>query len=214
MTQKRYPLLGLLGGTFDPVHNGHIAIAQHCITQYNMKSIQFIPNHNHHHKPNVKASASHRVNMLKLAITGHKEWQINTMELSNSQPAYSIETVKQLGHTFPDHALCFILSVESFNSFNTWKNYREITDHCHLIILGRSNHTLASHSWQLQLLSHSSIEHQHQLQNSMHGKIVLDPYNPPAVTSTDIRTNLNTKKPTINTSPAVRDYIKTHDLYR
>ena len=179
-----------------------------------MESIQFIPNHNHHHKPDVKASASHRVNMLKLAITGHNEWHINTMELSNSQPAYTIETVKQLSHTFPDHALCFILSVESFNSFNTWKNYRKITDHCHLIILERPNHTLASHSWQLQLLSHSSIEHPHQLQNSTHGKIVLDPYNPPAVTSTDIRTNLNTKKPTINTPPAVRDYIKTHDLYR
>ena len=214
MTHKRYPLLGLFGGTFDPVHYGHIAIAQHCTIQYDMPSIQFIPNQNHHHKPDVQASASHRVNMLKIAIRKHKEWHINTMELSNSQPAYTIDSVKQLKHEFPQQALCFILSIETFNSFNSWKNYREIINHCHLIILGRSNHTLEPHSWQQQLLSDCLVDHPHQLENSRHGKILLDLYKPPAITSTNIRTNLHANKPTLDIDPAVRDYIKTHDLYR
>ena len=124
MIQKRHPLLGLFGGTFDPVHNGHIAIAQHCMTQYSMLSMQFIPNQNHHHKPDVRASALHRVNMLKIAIREHEEWQINTMEISNSLPAYTIDSVKHLKQKFPLHALCFILSTEAFNSFNVWKNKR------------------------------------------------------------------------------------------
>ena len=214
MTHKRYPLLGLFGGTFDPVHYGHIAIAQHCTIQYDMPSIQFIPNQNHHHKPDVQASASHRVNMLKIAIRKYREWHINTMELSNSQPAYTIDSVKQLKHEFPQQALCFILSIEAFSSFNSWKNYREIINHCHLIILGRSDHTLEPHSWQQQLLSDCLIDHPHQLENSRHGKILLDLYQPPAITSTNIRTNLHANKPTPDIDPAVRDYIKTHDLYR
>ena len=214
MTHKRYPLLGLFGGTFDPVHYGHIAIAQHCTIQYDMPSIQFIPNQNHHHKPDVQASASHRVNMLKIAIRKYREWHINTMELSNSQPAYTIDSVKQLKHKFPQQALCFILSIEAFNSFNSWKNYREIINHCHLIILGRSDHTLEPHSWQQQLLSDCLVDHPHQLENSRHGKILLDLYKPPAITSTNIRTNLHANKPTPDIDPAVRDYIKTHDLYR
>ena len=214
MTHKRYPLLGLFGGTFDPVHYGHIAIAQHCTIQYDMPSIQFIPNQNHHHKPDVQASASHRVNMLKIAIRKYREWHINTMELSNSQPAYTIDSVKQLKHKFPQQALCFILSIEAFNSFNSWKNYREIINHCHLIILGRSNHTLESHAWQQQLLSDFSTDDPSQLNNSTHGKILLDPYQPPAITSTDVRNQLYMSNQSSNINAEVNDYIKIHDLYQ
>ena len=96
MIEKKYPIIGLLGGTFDPVHNGHIAIAEYCTEQYDMQSIQFIPNQNHNHKPHVQANALHRVNMLNLNIKGYKQWHINTIELSKDQPAYTIDTVKQL----------------------------------------------------------------------------------------------------------------------
>ncbi|MBV53632.1 MAG: nicotinate (nicotinamide) nucleotide adenylyltransferase [Coxiellaceae bacterium] len=215
MTITRYPLLGLLGGTFDPVHHGHLAIAEHCLNQYAMQSIQFIPNQNHFHKPDVQASASDRVSMLELAIAKHPQWSINTIELFNDKPAYTIDTVALLKGSFPNHSLCFILSVEAFNGFNTWKNYLHIIDHCHLIILGRSGHLLEYHTWQQQLLSDFSVDHHRELEINPHGKILLDTYTPPAITSSEIRNQIKRNdQQAVEIDPAVKDYIKTHDLYR
>ncbi len=215
MTAPQFPLMGLLGGTFDPVHHGHISMAEHCFKLYSMHSMHFLPNQNHHHKPGVKTSATHRKQMLQLAIAEHTHWHINTLELKQPGPAYTRDTVKALHALYPKHALCFILSVETFNNFNTWHDYTHILDDCHLLIIGRSEHALQFSPWQQQLLSRHSTEDPHVLTQHQQGKILLDPHTPPAITSTAIRAAFSdATQSCTGVSPAVKDYIHTHDLYR
>lgn len=125
-----------LGGTFNPVHLGHLWVADQCAKTFNT-NVCFIPAGQPCHKQGT-VSSFHRLHMLKEVIktTQHT---LSTMEIHRPGPSYTYETVKQLRADFPDDPLVWIMGQDAWSSFSSWKNNDQILDCCHLLIVNRWN---------------------------------------------------------------------------
>ena len=131
--------IGILGGTFDPVHNGHIYLAKKACAKLRLDKIVFIPSYLPPHKKGVKVTpARHRFNMLKLAIHGNKKFKISDMEIRRKGRSYSVETLRRLRKKYGKKAeLFFIAGSDSLKELNKWKNLEEILSLCKFVIVAR-----------------------------------------------------------------------------
>jgi nicotinate-nucleotide adenylyltransferase len=135
--------IGLLGGTFDPVHKGHLAVAGHILHTLGLDAIWFIPAATPPHK--IKhgdgeqiTDFQDRVTMLEKALAPFGKFQINLIESERTSPSYSIETLIELQkRTVSNTEFFFILGVDAFAEIDTWKRYRELTDFVDLVIISR-----------------------------------------------------------------------------
>ncbi|MBP9722088.1 MAG: nicotinate (nicotinamide) nucleotide adenylyltransferase [Gammaproteobacteria bacterium] len=137
--------LTILGGTFDPIHNGHLQIATYVLDKLNLEQIIFIPNNTQAHRTQACATPEQRLAMLKLALDSinnsinKNTFIINTCELdrSSNQPSYTIDTIVYLKTRYPDHVPWLILGRDAFNSLPTWHNSSQILTSCNFIVLNR-----------------------------------------------------------------------------
>lgn len=131
--------IGILGGTFDPVHNGHIYLAKKACAKLRLDKIIFIPTYLPPHKKGVKVtSARHRFNMLKLAIRDNKKFKISDMEIRRKGRSYSVETLRRLRKKYGAKAeLFFIAGSDSLKELDKWKNLKEILTLCRFVVVER-----------------------------------------------------------------------------
>ena len=117
--------IGILGGTFDPVHNGHIYLAKKVCQRLKLSKIIFIPAYIPPHKKGTKVTqARHRHNMLKLAIRGNKIFKISDMEIKRKGRSYSVQTLRQLRKRYGQKAeIFFITGSDSLQELDKWKTY-------------------------------------------------------------------------------------------
>ncbi len=130
--------LGVFGGTFNPIHNGHLINAQYVKEKYSLDKILFIPSKYPVHK-NLESniSAEDRSFMLKSAIKNNGDFEISHIEIDRPEKSFTITTIKQLVSIFPDASLYLIIGADAFNDIDTWKDYQEITKIVTFIILQR-----------------------------------------------------------------------------
>jgi len=217
MQTRSLPLLGLFGGTFDPIHNGHLYVLTHALQQLPFETIQLIPcglNPPHRHSP--IASIKDRLTLIKLAIGDNAKLDINTMEIESNDVSYSINTIKKIRLQFPRHALGFILSTDNLATFNQWHEWKTFLNYCHLIIVFRHHRPLPNESWLNQFLQMHQTSNPDDLTHSAQGKIFFTAITPPPYSATHIREEL--KKGNISTLDnalprAVLHYLKQHALY-
>ena len=131
--------IGILGGTFDPVHEGHIYLAKKSCAKLRLDKIIFIPSYLPPHKIGVKVtSPRHRFNMLKLAIKGNKKFRISDMEIKRRGRSYSVETLRCLRKKYGQKAkLFFITGSDSLKELDKWKNLPEILRLCRFVVVER-----------------------------------------------------------------------------
>ncbi|HEY8463679.1 MAG TPA: nicotinate-nucleotide adenylyltransferase [Bacillota bacterium] len=119
-------LFGIIGGTFDPVHYGHLVLAEKAREAFNLEKVVFVPAAIPPHKIGaVTTAAIHRLNMVKLAITNNPYFEVSRIELDRVGPSYSIDTVKELKRQGYGEEAAFIMGFDSLLELNTWKNYQE-----------------------------------------------------------------------------------------
>lgn len=133
--------VGILGGTFDPVHNGHIEVGQIVLKNFKIDKIIFLPNGNPPHKKNV-LPYKNRIDMIKLAIKNLKKFELSTIESEVSRIHYTIETIIKYKILFPENEIYFIIGGDSFETFHSWKYYKRILEIAQLIVVTRPNYTL------------------------------------------------------------------------
>jgi nicotinate-nucleotide adenylyltransferase len=200
----------ILGGTFDPIHNGHIKIAQH-LAQYNViNTIKLTPCNIPALKNKPQTSAQHRLAMLEIALKKLNKTQIETCEIDREGISYMSETLKFLKQTTND-SLALAVGVDAFNQLNKWHNWQEILETAHIIIAPRSGNKITTETWAQEILNNTcNIE---QLQMHENGKtVVLDmPLTP--VSSSRIREESNNHIPPEGVPEDVKQYIKNHNLY-
>lgn len=204
--------IGLLGGTFDPIHNGHLHVAHHVEQALALDWIEFLPCYQPPHRSMPKASEQDREAMIALAIKNNEKFKLNTYELEERKISYTINTLKHLAT--PDKALYFIIGFDAFLQFHTWFDWQNIINYCHLIVVNRPHH----HSPIPSLLQAFYQKHKADkallCRQQRHGYILMLNIPPSTTSATHIRESLeHNSKQTLDLPEAVRMYIQAHHLY-
>jgi nicotinate-nucleotide adenylyltransferase len=132
-----YPLIGLLGGTFDPIHRGHLHIGLELLKIITFENIQFIPCPFPPHRAAPHAHITDRLQMIRLALHAQEKIFVNDIETQLPKPCYTLETLIQLKALNPKHALGLIIGADVFAHFDQWHRWEEILNYCHLIVVNR-----------------------------------------------------------------------------
>jgi nicotinate-nucleotide adenylyltransferase len=129
--------IGILGGTFDPPQNGHIAVALEVLRHLNLDQVLFIPAGNPWQKSHVTAAVD-RVEMVRLAIDGHSSLALNTVDVDRSGPTYTVDTLRDVRELYPDSELFFILGDEAFDGIETWKDVDQLGELATFVVVSRA----------------------------------------------------------------------------
>jgi len=133
--------IGILGGTFDPVHMGHLVIAEEARVKLGLGEILFVPAGQPWFKVgqgHTIAPATHRLEMLRLAIADNPCFKLCTLEVERSGPSYSIDTITTLRNQLGEQPLFFILGSDSLAGFHLWKEPDRLVQMCQLVVVPRS----------------------------------------------------------------------------
>lgn len=130
--------IGLFGGTFDPVHTGHIALAEQAMTEFDLDEIIFLPAGNPPHKTNSEITEKmHRFRMVELAIKGKAHFSVSDYEIRQEAPSYSYLTVGHFNKLYPGDEIFFIVGGDSFRNFPSWAQYKTLLSLCAFIVVPR-----------------------------------------------------------------------------
>jgi nicotinate-nucleotide adenylyltransferase len=137
--------IGLFGGTFNPIHNCHLTIATQIRERLPLDQILFIPSGDPPHKPqDGLAPASHRLEMVRLATAADPAFAVSDVEVRKTTKSYSIETVRTLrDHYGPTADLSFIIGLDAFLEFPTWRHAPELLTLCHFAVVSRTGLSFA-----------------------------------------------------------------------
>lgn len=130
-------MIGIYGGTFDPVHFGHLRPALDVYSLLNLSQIRFIPCGHPAHRDAAVASSQQRLEMLALALEGQPGFVIDDREVKRSGASYMVDTIKSLMSDFPGEKFCLIIGMDAFVKLDTWKDWEEITELVSLVITQR-----------------------------------------------------------------------------
>ena len=207
-------LIGLLGGTFDPIHNGHLAIGEAAHQQLNLQEVQYIPNHQSPHKTLPYATPSQRLAMVKLAIEDTPYFKTNSIELDRAETSFTIDTLRDLKHQHPDQSLCLIIGSDALLTLNTWKDYQEILNIAHITVANRPNYPLPQETWLEQLFHSHKTTSKSDLHHKEAGCLYFLDTQQHTHTSMNIRKKLHAGYTTEGLIPhKVKQYIASHALY-
>lgn len=136
-------LVGIMGGTFDPVHLGHLLAAERALEEGGLDEVWFMPANVPPHKPNPpKATTEQRVDMLKLSIAGHPRFRLELIEIERQGISYTVDTVDQLRRRYPNVRFCYIVGADMVQYLPNWVRIEEIMRHISFIGLQRPGYSL------------------------------------------------------------------------
>lgn len=196
--------IGILGGTFDPIHNGHVMLARAAIEQYSLNKVIFIPCGKHYLKENVTISEGKlRLEMVKIGIEGEDRFEVSSIEIEKGGKTYTCETLLELKSIYPDTEFYFIIGADCLYSLPDWKNPRQIFANCQILVAVRDDK------------DYSDLEEQRQfLRDAFGARISILKTEKLEISSTDIRKKIKQKESVQGLlSNSVLTFIKRHKLY-
>ena len=129
--------IGLFGGTFDPIHFGHLRPAFELCQALKLAEVRFMPAGSPPHRSPTLANAELRLAMVKAAVAGEKSFVVDDREVRRSGASYSVDTLTELRAEFPDRSLCLMLGMDAFLGLPNWHRWREILDLAHVVVWHR-----------------------------------------------------------------------------
>lgn len=207
--------IGIFGGTFDPVHIGHLRSALEVAEFMALDELRLIPSARPPHREAPQVSAQDRLAMVELAVAGLSPLCVDDRELKRDKPSYSIDTLESLrSELAADDQLFLIIGWDAFCGLPTWHRWSELLEHCHILVLQRPDADSEAPETLRNLLAARSISDPLTLEGPG-GQISFIWQTPLAVSATQIRTLLASGKSVRFLLPdAVLTYIHAHGLYR
>jgi len=193
--------IGIMGGTFDPIHYGHLFIAEEARVRYHLDQVLFIPNGEPPHKHSYPITpAQHRFQMTMLATEPNRTFACSDIEVRRDGPSYSVDTLRELHRLHADSELLYITGVDAVADILTWHRHQEVIALATFIAATRPGFDL--HGLKTRLPA------------SYHERILLLESNALEISSSDIRARLTTGLPARYLTPdSVLEYIRNHRLY-
>lgn len=211
------PLLTLYGGTFDPIHYGHLRSVEALAQRVKLKSVIIMPNNVPPHRPQPGASSAQRKEMIELAIADHPLFTLDDRELTRPTPSWTVETLEQLrAELGPEQPLGFIIGHDSLLSLHRWHRWERLLTLCHLLVTQRPGYPLTmetpeQQTWLAQNVTHSVD----QLHQQPAGKVFLASTPHYDISATTIRHRIENNQPCDDLLPPdVLAFILQHGLYR
>jgi nicotinate-nucleotide adenylyltransferase len=211
--------IGLLGGSFDPIHHGHLQLARDALVQLPLDEVRFIPAAQPWQKGPVTA-AEHRARMVQLAIAGEPRFALDMHEIERGGVTYTIDTLHALRALLPDRPLVLIMGSDQFARFDTWRNWKEIVEAVHIAVAQRAGTALEPNP-DVQAAVRAHRGEPASLTRRVGGTIVKFAMTPVDASATEVRHLLREPQSTERAQrlsamvPAVvLDYIDSHQLYR
>lgn len=205
----------LYGGTFDPIHNGHVAIALAAMAEFSA-DVTMIPSADPPHRPPTSATALQRAEMVDLAIADFPGLHCNRRELHRHGKSYSVLTLREVrAEIGPQAPLAWLIGSDAFSQIDTWQDWQSLFTLAHFIVVERPGQPLAEANSSLQEFCRIRWRQTPQaLQEQPAGLLYRLPIPQRAESSTRIRSTL-AEKPLMNAdlAPAVAAYIGRHGLY-
>ncbi|WP_342247051.1 nicotinate-nucleotide adenylyltransferase [Pseudomonas sp. OTU5201] len=207
--------IGLFGGTFDPVHIGHLRSAVEVAEQFGFDELRLIPSARPPHRETPQVSASQRLAMVQLAVAGVVPLAVDDRELKRERPSWTIETLESLrAELDAEDQLFLLVGWDAFCGLPSWHRWGELLDHCHILVLQRPDADSEAPETLRDLLAARSAVDPHSLQGPA-GQIAFVWQTPLAISATQIRQLLGEGRSVRFLVPdAVLAYIHAHDLYR
>jgi nicotinate-nucleotide adenylyltransferase len=208
--------IGLLGGTFNPIHYGHLRMAQELGESLVLDEVRFIPSAIPPHKALPNVSAAHRATMVELAIENNATFKLDMRELDRSGPSYTIDTLISLRHESDlETSLVLFMGTDAFRQLDSWHRWQELLDYCHIALVQRPQPVNVPLSKPLETyLSEHYSEHPADLHKHPSGFITMQQITALDISSTAIRARLQQGLSTLYLMPdSVIHYLQTHRLY-
>ncbi|PTS85901.1 nicotinic acid mononucleotide adenylyltransferase [Pseudomonas sp. HMWF032] len=207
--------IGLLGGTFNPVHIGHLRSAVEVAEALQLDELRLIPSARPPHRSAPEVSAEDRLAMVRLAVTDADVLRVDDRELQRDKPSYSIDTLESLRCELAVHDQLFLLlGWDAFCGLPSWQRWDELLRHCHILVLQRPDADSEAPEALRDLLAARSVSDPSAL-NGPSGQIAFIWQTPLAVSATQIRALLASGKSARFLVPdTVLAYIHAHGLYR
>ncbi len=199
--------IGVLGGTFNPVHNGHLIVAQDAMESFNLSRVLFIPSAEPPHKSTSElAPPEARMAMISLAVEGDERFELNSMEIDRGGVSFAVDTVRELRRLYGNSRICFIIGEDTLPELHMWKDIDILLQLCEFVTLARPGFPITDQvggqldlpdPWPERLLSRKAVAHQ------------ID------ISSSDIRRRVSEGRSIRYLVPdAVQMYIEANKLYR
>lgn len=206
--------IGILGGTFDPVHIGHLRSAIEVLESCELDEVRLIPGAVPPHRATPQVGAQQRLDMVRLAVEDVPRLSVDDRELRRQGPSWTIDTLLSLrAELAADDRLYFILGEDAFAGLNRWRRWQEILQHCHLLVLQRPQMPVELPDAVQALLAECGVADVTAMQQSA-GQIALIRQTPLAVSATAIRSlRADNRSIRFLVADPVADYIQQHGLY-
>ena len=202
--------IAILGGTFDPIHNGHLAAAQSVSSAFRTDEVHFVPAYSAPHKQSHDTtSAFHRFAMVALAIAPFERFRASTIEVDALEKRYTVNTLERMRAENPDRELLFVLGTDMYRDFETWKSYRTMFTLAHLAVVHRPGFAFRE-----DLAPHRVVREDEQVALPATPGVFYLPFVEQPISSTAIRESCRRGDDAGSMVPtAVRSYIERHKLY-
>ena len=202
-------MIGILGGTFDPIHNGHLHIASEAAARLRLQQVRFMPCAQPVHRLQPVVPAEQRCDMIELALRQRPDFVLERLEVDRGGPSYMVDSLREMSAR-ADERLLLLLGTDAFNGFTGWKNPAEILELANLLICARPGIEPNA-----AIFSANRIESCAQLLERPAGAILTLEVAAPDCSSSEVRAALVAGRIPRQWLPAaVADYIEIHHLYR
>jgi nicotinate-nucleotide adenylyltransferase len=207
-------MIGIFGGTFDPIHFGHLRTALDVMQSVGLEQVRFIPLHGPVHRDQPKASPVDRLRMVEAAIADQEGFVADDRELRRAGRSYTVDTLRELREAFPGQGLCLMMGMDAFSGFPGWHRPDDILKLAHLVVMRRPGEETLSKAARALLKKHQYPGNIKDYQQQA-GAIVLQTFTQLDISATHIRTLLGQGRlPRYLLPEAVLELILSEGLYQ
>ncbi|MFQ5755165.1 MAG: nicotinate-nucleotide adenylyltransferase [Acidiferrobacterales bacterium] len=208
-------MIGILGGTFDPIHYGHLRPALEVLGALGLDEVRFVPAGMPPHRTVPSASSQHRFRMVELAVANRPGLCADDREARMEGPSYTVRTLESLRGEIGSRALCLLMGTDAFRGIESWYRWERLLQLAHIVVMERPGSQMSGMHAQPPSWARDHVcQDKRELSRTAAGRILFQHVEPQAISASAIRTMIAQAQSVEELLPAeVWQYIRTHRLY-